>query len=66
MGVVEQARLGPDNPPNPPKPPAGFKNLNSELSRPIFIIMPSETDVAPKAISGTGWDWVGNLRAGLC
>ena len=28
--------------------------------------MPSETDVAPKAICGMGRDWVGNLWAGLC
>ena len=29
-------------------------------------IMPSETDVVPMAISGTGWNWVGsNLGAGL-
>ena len=34
----------------------------------IYKIMPSETDVAPKAISGRmGLDWmVGNLWAGLC
>ena len=28
--------------------------------------MPSETDVASKAISGLGMDWIENLWAGLC
>ena len=36
------------------------------LRDPTTTKMPSETDVAPKALSGTGWvgwDWVGNLQA---
>ena len=28
--------------------------------------IPSETDVSPKAVSGLGRDWIGNLWAGLC